>query len=251
MNGLTHVLAVALIVTQLSGCSLIDLLFDFDEPVEPGEPFPAPTTEARYTTGSATLTIDGETILLDELVGEAVVDGFMGLSVRWTNGDGWFLGVSSIADMGPVAESTFLAIDWLADNRHWTIFDPSRCDTTIERERVGPRRLRDLHRPRVARLLQQLLVHGVPGAHPGRGAVRCGDHLRGALRTRSSHRPAAGAAGHSWTSAHPGHGSQEDRRQPDVEALLRPRPTLGIGPQLKLGGPGTPSDLTTVPWACK
>ena len=133
MHGLPHVLAVGLIVTQLSGCSLLDLLLGLPpDPFDPDEPFPIPTAEAAYATGTATLTIDGETIVLDELVGEGRIDDVVGLTVRWTNGTGWYLGVESF-DMGGFGESAYVSLDWIAENRHWTVFNTYECEATIER----------------------------------------------------------------------------------------------------------------------
>lgn len=134
MHGLPHVLAVAAIVTQLSGCTLLDLLLGMSpDPFDPDGPFPFPTMEASFTSGNATITLEGEAIVLGELAGEAGIDEFIGASVRWTNGDGWYLGVNSFAEMDGFPANAYLTLDWIVDSRHWTILDPSRCVTTIDR----------------------------------------------------------------------------------------------------------------------
>ena len=132
MIGLPHVLAVILLVTGLSSCSLLDLLFGVEPPFDPDEPFPFPTAEAIFSTGTATIELDGETLVLDELAGEAAVAPDFGTNVRWTNGEGHYLSLSALPDMGVFPDSSYLSFDWIADDRHWTIMDPSRCVTTIE-----------------------------------------------------------------------------------------------------------------------
>jgi hypothetical protein len=133
LNGLPHVLAVGLILTQLTGCSLLDALLGFEEPFGPGGPFPTPTTEVHFTSGSATLTIDGETRVLDELAGDARIDGLLGLTVRWTDGAGWYLGIESFGDADDLEGGAYLSLDWIADNRHWTVWNSYECETTFER----------------------------------------------------------------------------------------------------------------------
>jgi hypothetical protein len=133
VHGLPHVLGVVLLVTGLSGCSLLDLLFGVEPPsFDPDEPFPFPTAEAVFTTGTATIELDGETLVLGELAGEAAVSPDFGINVRWTNGEGRYLSLYATPDMGFVPDSSYLTFDWLADDRHWVIMDPSRCVITIE-----------------------------------------------------------------------------------------------------------------------
>jgi hypothetical protein len=135
VHGLPHVLAVVLLMTGLSGCSLLDLLFGMEPPssFDPDEPFPFPTAEVTFSTGSASIELDGETLVLDELAGEASFSGDFGINVRWTNGEGRYLSLFALPDMGMFPDSSYLTFDWLTDGRHWVIMDPGRCVTTIEK----------------------------------------------------------------------------------------------------------------------
>ena len=132
MHGTPHVLAVVLLAIGLSGCSLLDLLLGAEPPFDPDEPFPFPTAEATFSAGTATIELDGETLVLDELSGEAAMNPDFGTSVRWTNGNGRYLSLTAMPDMGFMPDSSYLSFDWIADGRHWTIMDPGRCVTTIE-----------------------------------------------------------------------------------------------------------------------
>ena len=82
------VLALAIgLVPALAGCDLLGVPA-FDE-----EGFGEPL--ATYATGSASLVIDGETIVLDQLSrGPHLYDGF-GADVYWFNDDGWGLRLTS------------------------------------------------------------------------------------------------------------------------------------------------------------
>ena len=134
MSALTHVLAVGLIVTQLSGCSLLDLLFGVgpDPSFDPDEPFPFPTAEVTFSTGTATIHLDDETVVLDELL-EASSFGSYGFSVTWTNGEGWYLQLYGFPEEMPFAEGgDSLSIHRIEGNRHLTILDSFRCLTTTE-----------------------------------------------------------------------------------------------------------------------
>lgn len=132
MPGLPHVAGVILLVMGMSSCSLLDLLFGIEPPFDPDEPFPFPTAEASFTTGTATIELEGETLVLDELAGDAAFSADFGANVRWTNGDGRYLSVFALPDMGMVPDSSYLTFDWLTDGRHWVIIDPGRCVTTVE-----------------------------------------------------------------------------------------------------------------------
>lgn len=133
MRGLAHVLAVAALVSGISGCSLLDLLLADAPPFDPDEPFPFPTAEATFSTGTATIEVaGGETLVLRELAGEATVQPDFGINVRWTDGEGWYLALFALPDLGGFPSSQYLTFDWIADGRHWTIMDPGRCVTTLE-----------------------------------------------------------------------------------------------------------------------
>ncbi len=132
MLGLPHLLGVAAIVTGLTGCALLDLMLGVP-PFDPDNPFPSfpiPSAQASFSTGSATLVIGDETIVLDELVGGGAMQDDFGTQVTWTNGGGWYLSYFGTPDMGFGAETHYVSLDRLFDTQHWMTDDPSRCVTT-------------------------------------------------------------------------------------------------------------------------
>ena len=133
MHGLPHLLAVAAIVTQVGGCSVLDLLLGVGpEPLDPDEPFPLPTAEATFSTGSATIELDGETVVLDELIEDSSFGEF-GWSVTWENDDGWYLQLSGFPeDLGLPGGGAYLSLHRVQGSEHLTILDPSRCVTTTD-----------------------------------------------------------------------------------------------------------------------
>ena len=135
MHGLANVLAVAAIVTQVGGCSVLDLLFGVGggpDPFDPDEPFPFPSAEATFVTGSATIELEDETVVLDELVEDSSFGDF-GWSVTWENDDGWYLQLTGFPeDIGLPGEGAYLSLHRLQDNEHLVILDPSRCVTTTD-----------------------------------------------------------------------------------------------------------------------
>ena len=136
MIGLRHALGVFLVTTGLTGCALLDLLLGLPSDLDPDAsfpPFPISTAETTFTTGSATIALAGETLVLDEVrSGGAMADEF-GLRATWTNGDGFYLTFYGFPDMGFPSESAYLSIDRIFEDQHWTIYDPSRCVTTTQR----------------------------------------------------------------------------------------------------------------------
>jgi hypothetical protein len=133
VHGLPHLFAVAAIVTQVGGCSVLDLLLGVGpEPFDPGEPFPFPTAEATFSTGSATLELDGETVVLDEVLEDSGLGEF-GFTVTWENDDGWYLQLSGFPDeLDFPGGGAYLSLHRLQDNEHLVVVDPSRCVTTID-----------------------------------------------------------------------------------------------------------------------
>jgi hypothetical protein len=133
VHGLPHLLAVAAIVTQVGGCSVLNLLLGGGpEPFDPDEPFPFPTAEATFSTGSATIELEGETVVLDEVLEDSGLGEF-GFTVTWENDDGWYLQLSGFADeLDFPGGGAYLSLHRLQDNEHLVIVDPSRCVTTID-----------------------------------------------------------------------------------------------------------------------
>ena len=139
MIGPGHILAVALLVTGTSGCTLVDLLLGsgaISPPFDPNEPFPSfqpfPSAAAAFTSGRATLELDGRTIVLDELAGEASIDPGLGTHVSWENEDGWYLTFTSYPDDFQVGGGGYLSIDRIQEHEHWVAVDPTRCVTVTE-----------------------------------------------------------------------------------------------------------------------
>lgn len=115
----------------LAGCSLLFPGAGFD-----GD-FPSSSPIAHFTTGRATIAVDGgEPIVLDEIGEDSGIDSVFGSQVRWSNDDGWTIGVAGVgADVGgglPFGESAYLTLDRIADGKHLTTYDPTRCLVDIE-----------------------------------------------------------------------------------------------------------------------
>ena len=132
MLGPAHVLAVSLLTIGLTGCSLLDLLLGVsgEPPFDPDDPFPVPSAEATFTTGEATLTISGETIVLDEVVADSGIS-FGAIRVVWENEDGWYMTYSAFPDE-PFLGGGYITIERIADHEHWVVADPSRCVATTD-----------------------------------------------------------------------------------------------------------------------
>ena len=131
MLGPAHVLAVAALMAGTSGCALLDLLLG-GSAFNPDEPFPFPSAEATFTTGTAKIELEGETIVLDQLKSGGTVTDQLGTSATWTNGEGWYLTFSGYPDVGFGAESGFLSLNRIVDGQHWVTYDPTRCVTTTD-----------------------------------------------------------------------------------------------------------------------
>jgi hypothetical protein len=134
MGGLAHVLAVFFLVTGVSGCVFLDLLFGGPgiDPDASFPPFPGSSPAATFSTGSATIERDGVATVLDELAGPATVGGQLGAKVTWTDGEGLYLSYFALPDMAGLPTSSYISIDWIAEGRHWMLLDPSRCVTTTD-----------------------------------------------------------------------------------------------------------------------
>ena len=133
MHGLPHLLAVAAIVTQVGGCSVLTCLLGVSpDPFDPDEPFPFPTAEATFSTGSATIELESETVVLDELLEDSGLGEF-GFTVTWENDDGWYLQLSGFADeLEFPGGGAYLSLHRIQDDEHLVILDPSRCVTTVD-----------------------------------------------------------------------------------------------------------------------
>jgi hypothetical protein len=130
LNGLPHALAVVLLVTGLSSCSLLDLLFgvspDPFPSFDPDDPLPFPTAEAIFSEGTATIELEGETIVLDEILDDSSYSE-LGYSVTWTNGEGWFLVLAGYGESMGFPDSGYLTLHRIEGDQHLMVLDPARC----------------------------------------------------------------------------------------------------------------------------
>ena len=129
---LGRLLGLAVLSLSLSGCDLLTLLGAGPFPFDPDNPFPFPSPEATFTSGTATIELDGETITLDEVVEGSSMSADLGTNVTWTNGDGWYLTFYGYPAFDGLGEDGYLSMDRLFDSQHWVIYNPERCVTTTE-----------------------------------------------------------------------------------------------------------------------
>jgi len=132
MRGVAQIAAVAVLSGALSGCDLLALLAAEDFPFDPEAPFPSPA--ATYEEGSATIEIDAETFVLDELVGIGSYDPDYGVGVTWTDGEGLYLGYYGYSYDGLLApDEGYVSIDRVVESQHWVIYNSERCVTTTDK----------------------------------------------------------------------------------------------------------------------
>jgi hypothetical protein len=131
--GLSQLLAVLLLATAVSGCTLLDLLLgvppDFD-PDASIPPFPFASGSPAFSSGSATIVVNGQTVVLNELAGDSTADAEFGTHVAWENDEGWYVTFYAYPELGGLPNSASISIDRIADHEHWVILDPTRCVTT-------------------------------------------------------------------------------------------------------------------------
>jgi hypothetical protein len=134
VRRLARLLGIAVLGLTLSGCDLLTLLGGEPFPFDPDNPFPEP--DATFTSGTATIELEGETLILDQLVGVASTSVDMGTSATWTNGDGWYLSFYGYGAGLGFGDEGYLSLDRLVDGEHWIIYDGTRCVTTTDT--MGP-----------------------------------------------------------------------------------------------------------------
>lgn len=133
MIGPAHILAVTLLVSATSGCTVLDLLLGLpgDPSFNPDDPFPFPSAEATFATGAATLKIGDETIVLDEVVEDSGIS-FGAVHVVWENDDGWYMTYSAFPDEPFLGNGGYITIERINEHEHWVVSDPSRCVATTD-----------------------------------------------------------------------------------------------------------------------
>ncbi len=87
---------------------------------------------ATYTSGSATLAIDGGTpITLSTLKAGPHLFEYYGADVVWTDSDGWYLHVTA-SEPGGLDSYGSVILDRVSGNRHWTVFDAfGKCKVDV------------------------------------------------------------------------------------------------------------------------
>jgi hypothetical protein len=101
------------------------------DPNEPAFSFPPPLV--TYTSGAATVVIDGTTTTLGRLSGKAASYADFGTEVTWTDGKGLYLRFGSPPIPQSIAGNGYFIIDRIRDGQHWMSSDAIACPVTIEK----------------------------------------------------------------------------------------------------------------------
>ena len=105
---------------------------------DPNEPaFSLPPPLATYTTGSATVTIDGTATTLGKLTGTAATYADFGTEVTWTDGAGLYLRFAGAPAFAGLPDSAYVVIDRIADGKHWTSSNPTACPVTVSKSNAS------------------------------------------------------------------------------------------------------------------
>ncbi len=140
---LKAIAALAAVVFLVSGCQYLSMFGDAGafpvDPLQPGDfgsfdpgGFPMPSPIATFTEGSATLTIDGKTTMLDQLSGFAGAYDEFGTEVGWTDGSGTYVRFFGSGDPAFGPDQGFITIDRVVDGQHWTSSDPWICQVELD-----------------------------------------------------------------------------------------------------------------------
>jgi hypothetical protein len=101
------------------------------DPNGPGFSLPPPLV--TYTSGTATVTIDGVAASLGKLNGNAASYADFGTEVTWTDGNGLYLRFGS----APITQSPngggYVMIDRIRDGQHWMSSDSTPCTVKVEK----------------------------------------------------------------------------------------------------------------------
>ena len=120
---------VSVMALVVAGCQWL-YGYGYPYPI-PNEPAPGPS--ATYATGNATITIGTEAAIeLAHLTeGGTMVPG-LGAGATFRSDDGWYVRIMGATKGGNAYMSpTFMTVERITDNHHWTTADPGRCSITI------------------------------------------------------------------------------------------------------------------------
>ncbi|HEY7524562.1 MAG TPA: hypothetical protein VH720_13005 [Candidatus Limnocylindrales bacterium] len=124
---LTATLVAAFAVSVVvAGCGLL---------LPPTYPLPDESMEpiAFYRQGAATVTLDdGTMVVLDTVGADSSLFEALGANVHWTGASGWHLRLTGTGDTG-FGSFALIQLDKVADGRHLTIWDSSRCIVDVAR----------------------------------------------------------------------------------------------------------------------
>jgi hypothetical protein len=101
------------------------------DPNDPGFSLPPPLV--TYTSGTATLTIDGTASTLGKLTGSAALYPDFGTEVTWTDGKGLYVRFGSSPGPQTPTGDAYVIIDQIRDGQHWTSADPLACPVKVEK----------------------------------------------------------------------------------------------------------------------
>ncbi|MFL5776317.1 MAG: hypothetical protein ACJ76W_08590, partial [Chloroflexota bacterium] len=94
--------------------------------------FPSSSPIATFTTGSATVAIDGGAPMhLTTLESGSGIDSLFGSDSHWSNADGWHVHLAGAGADSPGGigggPGAFLTLDRIQGGEHWSTLDPTRC----------------------------------------------------------------------------------------------------------------------------
>jgi hypothetical protein len=119
---------VAFVAVGVAGCGLL-----FPGPMGGFNPEAEPSPIATFTEGHATLAFgDGTKVDLGTLNHGPHIYTQMGSNVRWSNGDGWSIGVMGAGGDFGFGSGGDITIDHIADHKHLTALAEGRCIVTTK-----------------------------------------------------------------------------------------------------------------------
>ena len=103
-------------------------VFPSFDPNDPG--FSVPPPLATFTKGTATVTIGGAAMTLDQLSAPGTVYADFGTDVGWTDGNGLYLHFYGYS-VSDAPSDSFVTIDRIKDGQHWATASPEACTVKV------------------------------------------------------------------------------------------------------------------------